>query len=221
MAKSKTKADPMEQAMKDALASVERIEREGKGGDKEEQPEVLVDVEETADDAEDAEDAEDAAAEPAEPEEADDTEAREKDPAALNEQLLRLAADFENFRKRSRREQEELRKYGVEHVVRALLPILDNLERALQHAGAEDPILEGVQMVAKQFVDVMATYGVRGFDSLGEQFDPEKHEAMGHLPAGDAETGTVLEQLEKGYTLHDRLLRPAKVMIAAAAQGEE
>jgi molecular chaperone GrpE len=133
----------------------------------------------------------------------------------LNNQLLRLAADFENFRKRSRREQDEQRKYGVEPVIRALLPVKDNLDRALEHSTGDDPLTDGVKMVSKLFDDVMASFGVSAFDSQGEHFDPVKHEAMSQIPSEDTSPGSVVQELEKGYTLHDRLLRPAKVIVAA------
>ena len=203
----------MQQAMDEALASVERLEQgaetaHGGGGEgSEPQPDVEVG---------------DEGAEAGEQEVSEETFEGEppataaEQIAALNDQLLRLAADFENYRKRARREQDDLRKYGVENAVRAMLPVVDNLERALFHAKTDDPLVQGVRMVAKQFQDVLAGFGVVGFDSVGNPFNPEQHEAMGQQPAGDAEAGTVLEELEKGYKIHDRLLRPAKVIVAAA-----
>ena len=151
-----------------------------------------------------------------EAESVDEVAAKDTEIAELKEKLLRVAADFENFRKRSRRESDEQRRYGVEPVVVALLPVKDNLDRALEHASDDDSVVEGIRMVAKQFDDVLETFGVRGFESVGEEFSPERHEAMGQLPSEDAEPNTVLQELEKGYTLHDRLIRPAKVIVAAS-----
>ena len=213
----KTRVDPMQQAMDEALASVERLERESagsNGSDEAPEPEVEVSREEPEESEGEAEEAakgggDEAGAAPSEP-------TPEAQIASLNDQLLRLAADFENFRKRARREQEDLRKFGVENAVRAMLPVVDNLERALFHAKKDDPVAQGVRMVAKQFQDVLGNFGVLGFDSVGQPFNPELHEAMGQQPAGDAEAGTVLEELERGYRIHDRLLRPAKVIVAAA-----
>lgn len=223
----KSKDNPIEQAMQDALASVERIEREGRG-DAPAPEEVTVEVEAGQSPPDESPSSKEAASEKTPDEqregapEAEQAQAQEAEPAAeervaeLKDQLLRLAADFENFRKRARREQEELRKYGIDTTVRELLPVLDNLERALKHAADDDPMAQGVNMVAKQFRDVLERFGVVGFQSVGQPFDPERHEAMGQAPGGDVEPGTVLEEMEKGYTLHDRLLRPAKVIVAAA-----
>ncbi len=134
----------------------------------------------------------------------------------LRDQLLRLAADFDNFRKRSARQLEETRKFGIDRLLLDLLPVLDNLERALAHAGdASDPIVQGVRMVAKGFLDTLAQHGVQAFDSVGQVFDPERHEAVGQAPSGTAAPGTILEEMQKGYMLHERLLRAAQVIVAA------
>jgi molecular chaperone GrpE len=135
------------------------------------------------------------------------------------DQLLRVAAEFDNFRKRARKEQEDIRQYGVERVVRDLLEVLDNLERAIGHAAHnEDPMIQGVRMVAKQFRDVLAHYGVVPFDSVGSVFDPSVHEAISQIPSPEAPAGTVLQEVQKGYKIHDRLLRAARVVIAMASE---
>ncbi len=147
---------------------------------------------------------------------------KEQELASLRDQLLRLAADFDNFRKRTRREQEDIRRYGIETLLTDILPVLDNFDRALAHtAGEQNPLVQGVRMVAKQFHDVLGRYGVQSFTSVGDRFDPERHEAVGQMPGGDVEPGTVLEEAQKGYMLHDRLLRPARVVVAAAVANEE
>ena len=132
-------------------------------------------------------------------------------------QLIRMAADFENFKKRARKEKEDLRKFGNEHLVRDILPVLDNLERALAHVDSDaNPLVEGIKMVSKQFLQVMENYGVRPIDSTGKPFDPAIHDAMTQQPTADAAPGTVLQEFERGYTIHERLLRPARVIVAAA-----
>mgnify|MGYP001211057972 CR=1 FL=1 len=135
----------------------------------------------------------------------------------LRDQLMRLAADFENFRKRTRREQEEARQYGIEKLLHDLLPALDNLDRALGHSTSEtNPLIEGVSLVARQFADILTTYGVSSFESINQPFDPEKHEAIGQVSTTEVPLGYVVEEVQKGYLLHDRLLRPARVLVATA-----
>jgi molecular chaperone GrpE len=130
--------------------------------------------------------------------------------------MMRVAADLENFRKRAHREKDELRRYGIDKVVLELLPVLDNLERALEHSQSADAgtIVDGVRMVHRQFVGALRKHGVEGFESKGEKFDPQKHEAIQQLESAEHETGTILEQYQKGYYLHDRLIRPALVVVA-------
>lgn len=135
----------------------------------------------------------------------------------LKDQLLRLAADFENFRKRSRKEQEDIRKFGIERFILDILPVVDNMDRALAHAGDKsDPLVDGIRMIVKQFRDTFLRHGIREVESLGTQFNPELHEALGQQPSADHPAGTILQELEKGYTIHERLLRPARVIVSLA-----
>lgn len=137
--------------------------------------------------------------------------------------MMRLAADLENFRKRTAREKDDLRKYGIDRVVLELLPVLDNLERALEHADkSEDSttIVDGVRMVHRQFVTALEKHGVRGFASKGEMFDPQKHEAIQQMETTDHPTGFVLEEYQKGYYLHERLIRPALVVVVRNPSAE-
>jgi molecular chaperone GrpE len=137
--------------------------------------------------------------------------------AELKEQLLRLAADLENFRKRARREQDDVRRFGIERLLGELLPVVDNLDRALEHAtDTGNPVIEGVRMVARQFTDVLVAQGVVSFDSRGCTFDPAKHEAVSEAPGGGTAPGTILQELQRGYMIHTRLLRPARVVVAGA-----
>lgn len=135
----------------------------------------------------------------------------------LKNKLLRSVADLENYRRRAEREKDDLRKYGIDKVVSDLIPAVDNLERALQHAEGKDElasIVDGVTMVYKQILNALAKYGVQGFTSKGEAFDPTRHEAIQQVETSEFETGTVVEEYQKGYFLHDRLLRPALVAVA-------
>ncbi len=137
----------------------------------------------------------------------------------LKDQLLRMAADYDNFRKRSRKEVDEARLYGIERIACDLLSVLDNLDRALTHAkDSNDPVIQGVHMVAKQFTEIMATHGVVPFSAVGEKFDPERHEAIAKLPSDVHPENAVIEEVEKGYTVQKRLLRPAKVVVSAGTK---
>ena len=136
--------------------------------------------------------------------------------------MMRTAADLENFRRRNAREKEDLRKFGIDKVVLELLPVLDNLDRALEHAekaSDQNSITDGVRMVQRQFVGALEKHGVKGFDSRGESFDPQRHEAIQQMETTEHETGTVLEEFQRGYFLHERLIRPALVVVARRAEG--
>lgn len=146
------------------------------------------------------------------------------------DRLIRLHADFENYRRRAQREREEAVRYGTQNLFKDLLTTVDNLERAIDHArmggGADlENLLQGVELVQKGLVGLMSTYGVEEIDALGKLFDPALHEAMAQAPDASQPANTVLEVLQKGYKLRDRLLRPARVIIArppdAAAEGSE
>lgn len=131
--------------------------------------------------------------------------------------MLRAVADRDNYRKRAEREKEDLRKYGGDRIVQDLLPAVDNLERALEHAGAlEDvsSISEGVHMVHKQLVSALDKHGVKGFVSKGQPFDPTRHEAIQQVETTEFDTNVVMQEYQKGYFFHDRLLRPAMVVVA-------
>lgn len=132
------------------------------------------------------------------------------------DRLARVQADYENFRKRVTREKQDAIKFANEGVFKEMLPILDNLQRALQAAGGEqNTILEGVKLVAKQFEDTLTKLGVQGFTSAGEPFDPSRHEAVGSRPDDKTPAQHVCEEYQRGYMLHDRLLRPALVIISS------
>jgi molecular chaperone GrpE len=132
--------------------------------------------------------------------------------------MLLMQADMENLRKRLVREHEKSRRRTLERFMSDLLPVRDSLERGL--AAAEDPaatveaLKEGKQLIMKMLTKVMGDHGLQTIDPVGEAFDPEKHEAMTMLPSPDHDENTVIDVLEKGYQLHERLIRPAKVVVS-------
>jgi molecular chaperone GrpE len=133
-----------------------------------------------------------------------------------HERMLRAAADLENYKKRAQREKEELQKFGNERLLKDLLPVLDNLDRALAAAPAGDPLVSGVTLVRTAFEQVLSRYGVKGFSALGQPFDPTQHEALMQVPTAEKPPGTVVVEHARGFTLHDRLVRPALVGVAVA-----
>ncbi len=131
-----------------------------------------------------------------------------------HERLLRATADLENYKKRAAKEREEVQKFGVERVLKDLLPVVDGLDRALAAAPSEDPLAEGVRLVRASLEQALARHGVVGFSALGERFDPAFHEALMQVPTGDEPAGTVVLEHARGFRLHERLLRPAMVGVA-------
>lgn len=131
--------------------------------------------------------------------------------------LLRLQAEFENYKKRLNREREEQRRNSRERVLKEFLPVLDNLERAVLHGDADeaDKVFEGVELVLKQFREVLERFGVGAIEAEGREFDPHVHDAMSRVETeGDPPDGTVVEVYQKGYLLDGRVLRPAMVSVA-------
>ena len=139
----------------------------------------------------------------------------------LNDLLVRQAADHENFRKRSQREKDEARQFANQGLLEKFLPVLDNFEMALIASGDADPaIRDGVQMIYDQLLGVLKESGVEPVEAVGEPFDPNLHEAISQQHTDEAAEGTVLQQVQRGYKLNDRLVRPARVIVAAAPFGE-
>lgn len=132
---------------------------------------------------------------------------------------LRAEAELDNVRKRLRKEMEDVLRFQALGVARDLLPGLDNLERAIvagETAGSVDDLLQGIRMVAQQFRDVFARHGIEPIDAVGEPFDPNLHEALQQVPTAEHPPMTVIQDVETGYKLHDRVVRPSKVIVAAA-----
>ena len=151
----------------------------------------------------------------------DPLEEAKAEAAKFRDQLLRTAADFDNYRKRARRDMDEAQKKGGEDLLRILLPVFDNLERAVLHAEqAADAkaIAEGVRMVLKQFGDTLGRAGIQRVPGVGEPFDPMVHEAVQQVESTEAKPGTVIAEVQPGYRHGDRLIRPAMVVVAKAPQ---
>ncbi|HUL81272.1 MAG TPA: nucleotide exchange factor GrpE [Gammaproteobacteria bacterium] len=131
---------------------------------------------------------------------------------------LRNAAELDNFRKRAARDLDMARKYGAERLAQALLPVRDSLAAGLAAASKADPtvVVQGQQATLRLLDDALAAAGVTEIDPKGEPFDPAQHEALTVVPSDDVEPNSVLEVIQKGYRLHDRLLRAAKVIVARA-----
>lgn len=137
----------------------------------------------------------------------------------IKDQLLRTAADFDNFRKRARRDIEDAARRGKEDAVREILPVADNLERALaaaESAADSKAIIDGVRMVMKLFDDAIERIGVAKIQAIGERFDPTIHDAIQQLETADHPPGTVISELAPGYRIGDRLVRAAMVAVARA-----
>ncbi len=150
-------------------------------------------------------------------------EAREEAATHL-ETAQRVQAEFENFRKRMIREQTDAMKRAGERIVLSLLPVVDNLERALGHAveqGTGEEFLNGVEMVLGQMRDILAKEGVEVLDPLGAQFDVNLHQAVGQKEDLEVRDGTVVEVYQKGYAMHDRVIRSAMVVVATGGPSPE
>lgn len=132
----------------------------------------------------------------------------------LQDRYLRTLADFENFRRRAEREKTDFHRYALTNLIKELLPVLDNFDRALEHAEEGDDFHKGVHMIYKQLFDVLQRYGVRTIEETGVPFDPNIHEAVIREEDPAVPSHTVTALLQKGYFLHDRLLRPALVKVA-------
>ncbi|MFT6399287.1 MAG: molecular chaperone GrpE [Bradymonadia bacterium] len=146
-------------------------------------------------------------------------EAAKAEAAANHERLVRKAADLENARRRHQREKEDLAKYAAESVLKDVVPVLDDLQRAVDHATTSEAgdmatLLEGLDMVSRKFEQTIARRGVKAVESMGKPFDPQFHEAIQQRPDDTVPHNTVVQEFQRGYTIHDRLLRPAMVVVA-------
>jgi len=144
-------------------------------------------------------------------------EEKEKEFKEHHDRLLRLAADFDNYKKRAAREKEDWAKFANEELIRAILPFIDNLERALNHAQKVTDtgvLIEGVRLTVQQLLQTLNRFGLSSIQSVGKPFDPALHEAMLVVETEKQEPNQVVEEFQKGYLLNDRLLRPATVSVS-------
>jgi molecular chaperone GrpE len=146
------------------------------------------------------------------------TEQLQLEVAAAKDQVLRVQAEMQNLRRRAERDVENAHKYALDKFAPALLPVVDNLERALAAIDSEDAahksVAEGIELTLKTFVEVLTRYKVEVVDPGGQPFDAELHQAVSAVPNPDLEPNTVIDVFQKGYTLNGRLLRPAMVVVA-------
>ncbi len=144
-------------------------------------------------------------------------QAKTQEAEEQRERYIRGAAEFDNARKRAAREREDYTRYANESLLRELLPVLDNFGRALQAARSEPgaaAVTAGVELIQRELLRVLEKFGVTSFDSLGQPFDPERHEAIARVPAMGQREGTVVNETARGYMLNGRVLRPAMVTVA-------
>lgn len=137
-----------------------------------------------------------------------------------NNEVLKAQAEFENFRKRMRREMEEESRYAALPLINELLPVIDNLQRAVEAAeqgGSTGGLLDGVKMVIGQFDAALAKYGCRKIEALGQEFDPHVHMALSQEPCAEHPSGHVSRVLQSGYKMHDRVVRPAQVFVSTGS----
>lgn len=154
----------------------------------------------------------------AEASETDPLAAAQQEAAELKDRLLRAHAEMDNLRKRTAREIEDSRKFAIEKFSAALLEVVDNLERALAvEEGNEAALREGVKLTFDSWHGLMERFELRRVDAVGEKFDPHLHEALSQMPSDEPE-GTVIAQHVAGYTLHGRLIRPARVLVSSGPQ---
>lgn len=141
------------------------------------------------------------------------------------DRLLRIQADFDNYRKRVQKEQANLLRYGAENALREILPVIDNIELAVDsaraHGDSNSQLREGVEMILSQFSGVLEKLGVKPIETVSHPFDPNKHDAMLRVHAPDADEGAVVGEIRKGYYLHDKVLRPAQVTVGTHEPQQE
>ena len=145
---------------------------------------------------------------------------------SLNNKYLRLAAEFDNYKRLSQRDQRDQIRFGNEQLLKELLPVVDNMERAIKAArtngGGDSALVQGVELTLKQLSGVLAKFGVQAIDSAGQDFDPSAHQAVSYGPSDEVPANKVLDEFQKGYRLHDRILRAAMVSVSSGpAQANE
>jgi len=137
---------------------------------------------------------------------------------AINDKYLRLAAEFENYKRLTQRDQREQIRFGNEQLLKELLPVVDNMERAIKAArtnGSDSALIQGVELTLKQLFGILAKFGVQAIETAGQDFDPSAHQAVSYGPSNDVPANKVLDEFQKGYRLHDRILRAAMVSVSS------
>ncbi len=151
-------------------------------------------------------------------------ESMEQESKDSHDRFLRVSAEFENYKKRAAREMNDFRKFANESFAKAMLPVVDNLDRAIESSSDDDhsnsSVVEGVNMTLKEILKIFEQFGVKPFESLGKTFDPALHQAVMQEESDDHPEKTILNELEKGYMIHDRLLRPAMVVVSKKTESE-
>jgi molecular chaperone GrpE len=152
-------------------------------------------------------------------------EAKEKESVENYDRLLRASAEFDNFKKRSSREMEEFRKFANQSLIKEMLSVVDNLELAMNstngHKTIDKDLLQGLEMTHKEILKVFEKFKVKPIDAKGQPFDPTFHEAVMQEETGDSPKNTVINELQRGYMIHDRLLRPSMVVVAKPKENNE
>jgi len=149
--------------------------------------------------------------------------AKAEEVKGLNDKYLRLAAEFDNYKRLNQRDQRDLIRFGNEQLIKELLPVVDNLERAIKAAkdgGSSEVLIQGVDLTLKQLVDALAKFGVQAIPTVGQRFDPSGHQAVASVPSDQVPDQHVVEEFQRGYRLHDRILRAAMVTVSAGAPFE-
>ena len=148
-------------------------------------------------------------------------QAKEEELKALNDKYLRLAAEFDNYKRLAQRDQRDQIRFGNEQLLRELLPVVDNLERAIKAAkGAKsaEGLIQGVDLTLKQMQGVLGKFGVQSIPTTGQPFDPSGHQAVATVPSSQVPDQHVVEEFQRGYRLHDRILRPAMVTVSSGTE---
>ena len=146
--------------------------------------------------------------------------AKDEELKSLNDKYLRLAAEFDNYKRLAQRDQREQIRFGNEHLLKELLPVVDNLERAIkaaQSSTSSDGLVKGVDLTLKQLQGVLGKFGVQSIPTTGQPFDPSGHQAVASVPSTQVPDKHVVEEFQRGYRLHDRILRPAMVTVSSGA----
>ncbi|MGD2114852.1 MAG: nucleotide exchange factor GrpE [Acidobacteriota bacterium] len=160
------------------------------------------------------------AVESAEAEKRVDVARLEQELADLRDRSMRTLADFDNYRKRAERERQEAKRFALLEPMRDLLDVVDNLERAVAAPGSVEDLRQGVEMILRQLDELLRRYGVTPVDAEGEAFDPTVHEAVASKESDAVDEAVVDQEYQRGYLLHDRLLRPARVVVAVPVDAE-